>query len=545
MRLISLLSAASVFFVGLILLMSAAIPADVSRVLLLQRFVTLQMIELSHLLSSITGLLLLIVAGGLANRLASAWRIATLLLLGGTVFSLIKGVDYEEALFCLVPLALLLLGRKAFYRKASVFEHPPSHWWRKAVLVAIALSAVIAIFAYSNIEYSTSLWWEFAYDSDAPRTLRAALIVAIMAILFILHTAFYEARQPVLRQVAPEDKTIRDIIGSSPRTEAQLALTGDKVIALNQAGNGFVMYGVQGRSLIVYGDPIAATPADVQDLIWHVLELADREHLRPVFYQASIEYLTQYLDAGFRLVKIGEEAIVDLARFSLEGAEGRRLRQAKNRAIRHGLSFAILNARQKIPEFDRLKMISDTWLLHNGPEKGFSMGYWQDEEIRRSEIAVVYLGGKIVAFANLWKAGEAEFSIDLMRYLPSAPDGVMDLMMIELMLHAKALGFRSFNLGLAPLAGLPDHRLAPLWSRIGTVARQQAQSFYSFEGLYRFKNKFRPTWRPRYLASRCSFCLPSVLSDCVGLVSASPGRARAHSNRGGLKPVRFGLGTPL
>ena len=88
-----------------------------------------------------------------------------------------------------------------------------------------------------------------------------------------------------------------------------------------------------------------------------------------------------------------------------------------------------------------------------------------------------------------------------------------------------AKGFAWFNLGMAPLAGLPTHRLASRWSRIGAFLYRRGDRFYNFEGLRAFKNKFNPEWRPRYLAYPGGFGLPQILMDVTGLISLSPKRA--------------------
>jgi phosphatidylglycerol lysyltransferase len=90
---------------------------------------------------------------------------------------------------------------------------------------------------------------------------------------------------------------------------------------------------------------------------------------------------------------------------------------------------------------------------------------------------------------------------------------------------AKADGYRSFSLGMAPFSGLPQHRLASGWSRVGNLLYHRGGRFYNFEGLRTFKEKFKPDWRPRYLAWPGGLALPKVLLDVTALIAASPLRA--------------------
>ena len=106
-----------------------------------------------------------------------------------------------------------------------------------------------------------------------------------------------------------------------------------------------------------------------------------------------------------------------------------------------------------------------------------------------------------------------------MRQTRDAPRGVMDFLFVELMLWGKARGYHWFNLGMAPLSGLGAHRLAPAWHRIGRLIHRYGEEFYNFEGLRRYKEKFLPEWRPRYLAAPGRLALPRVLLDVTTLIS--------------------------
>jgi phosphatidylglycerol lysyltransferase len=81
-------------------------------------------------------------------------------------------------------------------------------------------------------------------------------------------------------------------------------------------------------------------------------------------------------------------------------------------------------------------------------------------------------------------------------------------------------GWQQFNLGMAPLAGLETHPLAPLWHRLGTVIFRQGEHFYNFQGLRAYKAKFDPQWQPKYLVAPGGFALPGVLLDVAALIAA-------------------------
>jgi phosphatidylglycerol lysyltransferase len=127
----------------------------------------------------------------------------------------------------------------------------------------------------------------------------------------------------------------------------------------------------------------------------------------------------------------------------------------------------------------------------------------------------------IVAFANLWQsAGQEETTVDLMRYHPEmAPHGVMDYLFVQVMLWGKAQGYRWFDLGMAPLTGMEDRALAPLWNRLASFVSRHGEYFYNFQGLRQYKNKFDPVWEPKYLASPGGLALPHILANLAVLIS--------------------------
>ncbi len=117
-------------------------------------------------------------------------------------------------------------------------------------------------------------------------------------------------------------------------------------------------------------------------------------------------------------------------------------------------------------------------------------------------------------------ADKKEVSFDLMRYTSDVPNGTMDFIFVELILWGKAEGYAWFSLGMAPLAGLEKHNLAPIWNRIGNTIFRYGEHFYNFEGLRNYKNKFGPVWRPKYIASRGGLAIPQILIDLTSLIGS-------------------------
>jgi phosphatidylglycerol lysyltransferase len=509
------------FGAGMLLLLSGSTPEIPRRLANLAEVMPLPVLELSHLAGSAIGVGLLILAHGLYRRLDGAWLVSVLLLIGGIVASLAKGLDWEEALLLSAVLLVLLATRREFHRKVSLVAEPLSGAWLVSMLIAIGAAIAIGMLAYREVPYRTELWWQFAFDANAPRMLRGGLVAAIVLGIFALRRLLGPAGIKPSELHEPTAGEVERAIAASADSRAWLALTGDKRLLWSASGNSFVMYGSAGRSLIAMGEPVAINAAERRELIWRFRELADESGRHAAFYEIGPQYLAEYVDAGFALSKLGEEALVPLADFSLQGSKRSGLRYDHRRGQKAGLEFTVLRAEQVVAVLPRLREISDQWLAERqAAEKGFSLGNFDETYLARMPVAVAHKEGVIQAFANLWSGGSGEeLSMDLMRHATDAPRGAMDFLIVEILLWGKAQGFRWFSLGMSPLAGLELHRLAPAWHKLGNLVYRFGDSFYNFEGLRSFKEKFDPQWRPRYLAAPGGIDLARVLLDVTRLIS--------------------------
>ena len=519
----------STFLGGVILLFSGATPAAHGRVRTLTDVLPLGLVEFSHFIASIVGVGLLILGWALRRRLDAAWGLTVSLLCVGIVSSLLKGLDYEEALALSAVLLAILPARSAFYRKTALTGEPLSPGWIAGIVAVVGASIWVGAFAYRHVDYSSEMWWEFAVRGNAPRFLRATAGVVGVMMLFgvsrLLRHATYTPAAPSPTDIAKAATIVRSVTWST----ASLALLGDKSLLYNEDGTAFVMYGVSGRSWIAMGDPVGPPDAGTE-AAWRFKLEADAHGARTVFYQVAADRLPLYIDLGLTLLKLGEEAFVRLPEFSVNGADRRWMRRNLNDAERAGVTFEVVPASDVPALLPALRVISDEWLgTKSAREKGFSLGRFDDQYLQHFPMALVRApsdsGPEIVAFANLWcGAAGGEISPDLMRRSFHAPRNVMDFLFIQLLLWGKAQGYSMANLGMAPLAGLASPamarpELAPLWSRAGAFLYGRGEQFYNFQGLRAFKEKFSPEWVPRYLASPGGFALPRVLANVTSLIS--------------------------
>ncbi|WP_254427330.1 bifunctional lysylphosphatidylglycerol flippase/synthetase MprF [Rhodanobacter sp. C01] len=507
---------------GAVLLFSGATRALPLRMAILSEVLPLSVLEVSHLLASVIGMLLLILARGLQRRLDAAYWLTLVLLLAGAVFSLLKGIDYEEATLLTLLAMALAPAHRLFYRRASLFSTSFSVGWIVAIVAILGCATWLVFFSYKHVEYSTDLWWEFSFHrGGAPRALRALVAAAAAGMLFALASLI---RPHKLRHELPSEAELAQalpLIKQFPSAQAHLALMGDKTLLFGPDHKAFLMFDTEGRSWVAMGDPVGADENARRELVWAFLEQCERAGGWPVFYQVNPADLDLYLEVGLNLLKIGEEARVQLDSFNLDGKSRKVLRNTVNKLTREGLRLEIIPAEAVAPLLPRLKEISDAWMRDkNVREKRFSLGAFDPHYLVRMPMATVWQGDQLVAFANLFlNETKQEASVDLMRHMPDGPPGIMDYLFVELMQWARGEGYRWFNLGMAPLAGLHNRRQAPLWNRFGALVFGRGERFYNFRGLQRYKDKFGPEWEPRYMAVPGGIALPMILTNVASLIS--------------------------
>ena len=504
---------------GALLLISGATPAARGRLAVLVDLLPLGVVELSHFAGSVAGAGLLVLGWALTRRLDAAYQLTRALLLVAITASVLKGLDWEEGLSLSMVLLTLWASRDAFYRKSSLMAEPLTPAWIAGIVAILSVSIWVGLFSYKHEEFTAQLWWRFAARGDAPRFLRATAGAAGLLVLFAMLRLLRHARA---RPEPPTTDTlarVAAIVTHTPDTGAALALLGDKSIMMGEPDDGFLMYGVSGRSWVAMGDPVGPD-ATRHDLAWRFVEAADEHGAWPVFYEVSARHLPLYIDLGLTLLKMGEEAIVPLASFSLDGSSRKGLRRTRREVENTGATFAILD-RAAVPSLlPVLREISDDWLASKATrEKGFSLGRFDERYLVNFPLAVVRVGDRIVAFANVWTGNGRELSIDLMRYRHDAPPGVMEYLCVSLLLWGAEHRFERMSLGMAPLSGLEVRAMSPLWNRVGGLLYRHGENFYNFQGLRRYKEKFDPVWEPRYLATPAGLALPRILANVGALIS--------------------------
>jgi phosphatidylglycerol lysyltransferase len=316
------------------------------------------------------------------------------------------------------------------------------------------------------------------------------------------------------------DRVIAFIEENGGNHISHLILLQDKDVYWAADEQVLIVYKRKGNKLVVLGDPIGVESL-IPKSIKEFQEYSVRKGLKPIFYQISPRFMHLYHDTGYRFLKLGEEGIVNLHIFSIEGKQGAKLRTRLNKFARNSYTFNVIMPPYSKEILSELKEISDSW-LGNQKEKGFSVVSFSEEYVSCFPIALLNdPTGKVIAFATLATDHKKSITIDLMRKLPDSPHGTMDVLFIQIFKWAKEKGYQNCSLGMAPLSNVGDCKYSFNSEKFIRLAYLHGNSWYNFKGLKEFKSKFACGWEPKYLAYRKTF-LPVVIIQLLLLINSTP-----------------------
>ncbi len=532
-RLVAVLTAA----MGFINALSATMPAMRERLRVLEQFSPLEVTRGSRLATVLAGFALLLLSSNLWRRKQVAWLLTIAVLIASAFSHLLKGLDYEEATIAILLAVFIFSLRFHFHARSDA----PSIQQGVRVLI----SATLFTLAYGTLGFylldkhfkvhfelipaltqTLAMFAEFANPGVEPVTRFGRYFadsIYIIAVATLGYGFFLLVRPVLIRQpaTAEERKRARQIVAAHGRASlARMALFDDKSYFFSANGT-LIAYAVKGRVALALGDPIGAEE-DARASILEFKIFCAGNDWDPCFYQTHPEYLSMYKETGFKFFSIGEEAIVDLSVFTLEGKAGKEFRNVANRLGKLGHHVEVFEPPLNDQLLSELKAVSDEWLfMMRGSEMRFSLGWFDDDYVRNGGVAVARVtDGHISAFANIVPEYQHnEVSLDLMRRKHQIENGTMDLLFASLFDWAKKKGYATFSLGLSGLSGIGEKSDDPAVEKVLRLLSDNLSRFYNFKGLHAFKEKFHPMWEPRYLVYSESANLPAVAAALI----------RAHS----------------
>jgi lysyl-tRNA synthetase class 2 len=426
----------------------------------------------------------------------------------------------------------LLVGRREFHAKGD----RSNPWLAIATLIvggAVGMLIGTALVTITNTASGSTLWDRMNYALMRVYTLAPAgsehvgveiphwvdIAINVMSVILFLLVLYVLFRAPKGEEsLCPADEArLRELLDKHGERDSlgYFALRRDKSVVFSPSGKAAVAYRVVGGVSLASGDPIGdieAWPGAIEE--W--LEQAQVHAWAPAVMGASEEGGTVYARHGLNALELGDEAIVEVEEFTLEGRAMRGVRQAHKRVGRAGYSVRI-RRHGEIPEaeMDALVSLADHW-RHGETERGFSMalGRLGDPDDGQCVMLECHDGeGELRALLSFVPWGREGLSLDLMRRDRESDNGLMEFMVIELIEQAPKLRVQRISLNFAMFRAVFERG-----SRLGAgpVLRlwREVLLFFSrwwqIESLYRANAKYRPIWEPRYLLFERSSDLPRI-----------------------------------
>ncbi|HUA05783.1 MAG TPA: phosphatidylglycerol lysyltransferase domain-containing protein [Solirubrobacteraceae bacterium] len=504
--------------VGLVNIASALTPTIRWRGHLLLEFEPVEAMRLFHALALPAGAALLLVAPYLAKRRRRALETAIALMLALGLFNLLKGLDFEETILTWGVAALLILSRDAF-----TVRHDPntlrSAVWRVPVLAITGLTiSMVAVWTGGHASLGTAATetFDLLRYQPGPIHFHHHIPIGVHALeLWTLLMIAYVIFRPLTVPRAPASPAARQVAADLVRahgadTLAFFKLRSDGNYIFSEDRRAFVAYAIENGVLLLSGDPVGS-PDALPGLLQQVRQFADARGLKLGALGASERLCPLYEELGLRTIYLGDEAVVELGRFSLEGRPIRKVRQSVTRLSKAGYEAEVHDLRALDQgTIERLEEVVELG-RQGAPERGFSMAMDSLQGEHDHETIVVLARDETGAIRGVLHFvpcyGRAAVSLSFMRRDPDTPNGLTEFLVVRAIELLRERGIDELSLNFAAFAKWmhsPEKRHERLLGKLIALGNP----FFQIESLYRFNAKFFPRWEPRFLVYEGTFGLP-------------------------------------
>ena len=514
--------------VGLINIASALTPDIRWRGHLLLSFEPVEAIRLFHAMALPFGTALLLVSPYLLRRRRRALQVAIALMLALGMFDLLKGLDFEETVITWSAASVLFAGRDAF-----TVRHDPitlrSAVWRVPLLGAgaLALAAVAAWVSAGHpslasvvretgdllvwrrgplsFESHTALDHQFAW---IPLAVHMVEIATLLAVAYVIFRPLAAPRR--LPDHAARQKAATLVREHGSDTLSFFKLRGDKHYFFSDDQRAFVGYRIENGVLLLSGDPVGPDEA-LGPLLAQLGRFADSRGLKLGAVGASERLCRLYEQAGLHTLYLGDEAIVDLARFSLQGRPIRKVRQSVTRMEKAGYDAEL----HELAALDPATILEIERVIELGrqgaPERGFSMAMDSIKGQASGHTMVVVARDERRAIRGVLHFvpcyGRNAVSLSFMRRDPDTPNGLTEFLVARAAALLRDRGLDEMSLNFAAFAKWIHSPSSAAERALGRIIAL-GNPFFQIESLYRFNAKFFPRWEPRYLVYEGALGLP-------------------------------------
>jgi phosphatidylglycerol lysyltransferase len=482
-----------------------------------------------HSLTVVVGFLVIMLSRGLIRGKRTAWELTVVLLVLAVVVHVLHGGWVLATWGTVLALTLVLAARTHFQARSD----PPSV--RRGYAALFSGMALVFFYTAGGILWLRSEFWPVLrlrgllratlhamawtdHLRGIPNTPEVQFFLSVVPLLSVCALAYgvFQVLRPVAKSLLPapyERAIVKQLVATwGTSSIAYIALSKEKSYFFHSSGQAGLAYRLVGNVAVVAGDPIGPESL-LPDVLAEFSAYCHKQDWHMVFWQVAQTRQPMYTSRGLRTMKIGEDAVVDLPSFTLQGGHMEHLRSMCRRAEKAGLHVRFYEGKVDDPDVARqMEAIHRAWIAERGGvEMGFSMGRFDEQlDLETVYAAAVDGTGRVHAYVDFVPIyGRHGWALDLMRRDATAKLGAMELLLTRSIERFAAQGDQMLSLGLAPLANTtnePQSNIAQLChfftSRFGSLARA--------ESLFQFKKKFHPRWEPRYLIYPHTVTLPRV-----------------------------------
>ena len=565
------LAALLLMAVGFGSLLSAMSDPAADRLTFIRNLFPLIVPEVAAAGAAFFGVGLIVIARSVRRGQRRAWVVCELLLVGVAILHLIKGIDVGEVTVALVSAALLYVYRESFRAQSDVLAAGRGMATVAVAATLVVAAGTLAVELSTTLDHARNalnpkVSWPHAFEAALARMVGSSTVTLppridtflspamLTASVGLLVAALVVVFRPVVARRGLTAGLPHDVTGSSVppsagtatglpadlvRSSARVGATADGTVVsgpeglslardvVERHGSGtldyfalrpdksfflwgdtLVAHAVYGSVCLVSPDPIG--PAAEREEAWHRFRrYVDIRGWALGGLGAGADWLPIYRSTGMRDIYVGDEAVVDLERFSLEGGRHKSLRQAVNRVAKYGYTATFHDPREIGDELRKSLSVVMTKSRRGDVERGFSMtlGRVFDSHDRGLLMTVVHAPAgesgptRPVAFCQFVPAPGIEgFSLDLMRRDDGDhPNGLIDFAVVETIRELKARSMRGLGLNFATMRAVlaGEAGQGPLVN-LKARALKRLGGQMQIESLWKFNAKFDPDWLARY-----------------------------------------------
>src|SRR5664279_503009 len=526
-----------IFFLGIVNIISVLTPALPYRIRLLRGYLMVDFVSFSNSFVFIAGLLLLVTAAFMLRGLRTAWWFAIGFSLISIFGHITKGIDYEEATIALLVLGSLIATRKEYHIRTNPRLGTVGLQTALLSMGAVVVYGVVGFYFLDkkHFQIDFNIFQSFGYTIQnffligsqdlIPRDGFARDFIYLIKISGFLSISFlvYSLVRPYVYKVTPTDeemaraRSLTQQFGSSALDFFKTYY--DKFIFAPADINAYISYRVSRNFAVVLENPVAENREEMKKCIVAFSKYSYDNGLKDIYYRVPRENLPVFNELSRKSLFLGQEGVVDLNAFSLEGGEKKSIRNALNKIKEQGYKTQVNRPPLRDGLIQKLRAVSDEWLkLTDREEIVFSQGVFSEKEIKEQTVITIENSEeKIIAFLNIipdYVPNEGTY--DLLRKTADAPNGIMDYILLELFNYFKTNGIQYINLGFAPMSGLNDpHNFT---EKSMKFAYEKIRSFSHYKGQRDYKDKFNPIWNDKYLIYSNDYDLlqvPGVLARVI------------------------------